>query len=157
MKKNIICLLLALALFGMNARAAAVLEVGSRGDDVVKVQKRLIQYDYLDGTADGRYGEATRNAVRLFQKRNGLEADGKVGPATLAALGITEKSGGAQGSGDVYLLARLISAVMGTPTAISPGATLIALLFSSVIGVIFGLLPAVKAANLNPIDALRRE
>jgi N-acetylmuramoyl-L-alanine amidase len=89
MKKKYICLLLALALFGMNARAAAVLEVGSRGDDVVKVQKRLIQYDYLDGTADGRYGEATRNAVRLFQKRNGLEADGKVGPATAAKLGVT--------------------------------------------------------------------
>ena len=88
-KKNIICLLLALALLGMDARAAAVLEVGSRGDDVVKVQKRLIQYDYLDGTADGRYGESTRNAVRLFQKRNGLEVDGKVGPATAAALGVT--------------------------------------------------------------------
>jgi len=71
-----------------NARAAA-LEVGSRGNDVVKVQKRLIQYGYLKGEADGRYGEDTRNAVRLFQKRNGLAVDGKVGPDTAAALGVT--------------------------------------------------------------------
>ena len=89
MKKKMICLLLALMLLCTDARAAAVLEVGSRGNDVVKVQKRLIQYDYLDGAADGRYGESTRNAVRLFQKRNGLEVDGKVGPATAAALGVT--------------------------------------------------------------------
>lgn len=89
MKKKAICLMLALMLVCMDARAAAVLEVGSRGDDVVKVQKRLIQYDYLDGSADGRYGEATRDAVRLFQKKNGLPVDGKVGPATAAKLGVT--------------------------------------------------------------------
>ena len=69
--------------------AAAVLEVGSRGDDVAKVQRRLIQYGYMSGNADGRYGEKTRDAVKLFQQRNGLEADGKVGPATAAALGVT--------------------------------------------------------------------
>ena len=55
------------------------------------------------------------------------------------------------------IMARLISTVMGTPTAVSVGATLIALGFSTVIGVLFGLLPAVKAANLNPIEALRRD
>lgn len=83
-------MLLAFLLFlPVHAHAATVLEVGSRGNDVVKVQKRLIQYDYLDGEADGRYGEATRDAVRLFQKRNGLTVDGKVGPATAAALGVT--------------------------------------------------------------------
>ncbi len=54
-------------------------------------------------------------------------------------------------------LSQLISSVMGTPTAISLPAILVAVLFSMVIGILFGLLPAVKAANLNPIDALRRE
>lgn len=102
MKRRSLSLLLALAIAmccAPTARAAAVLEVGSRGDDVTKVQKRLIQYDYLDGTADGRYGEATRDAVRLFQRRNGLTVDGKVGPATAAALGVTlSVSGGSSTS-----------------------------------------------------------
>ena len=93
MHKRILCIFLALMLL-FSARAA-VLEVGSKGSDVQKVQKRLIQYGYLDGTADGRYGDATRKAVRLFQKRNGLEIDGKVGEKTAAALGVTlsKKSG----------------------------------------------------------------
>jgi putative ABC transport system permease protein len=54
-------------------------------------------------------------------------------------------------------LARIISSLTGAPTAISIPAILIAVLFSVVIGVVFGVFPAVKAANLNPIDALRRE
>ena len=54
-------------------------------------------------------------------------------------------------------LAELISGMMQIPVSISAGAIIIAVVFSTVIGVVFGLLPAVKAANLNPIDALRRE
>lgn len=54
-------------------------------------------------------------------------------------------------------LAKLLSSAMQTPTAISIPAILIAALFSTAIGVVFGLLPATKAANMNPIDALRRE
>ena len=99
------------------ARAAVVLEVGSSGTNVTKVQKRLIQYGYLSGTADGRYGEATRDAVILFQRRNGLAVDGRVGPSTAAALGVTltasasaAASSTATVSSDQYLLGRLIYA-----------------------------------------------
>lgn len=98
------------------ALAAVVLDVGTRGTNVTKVQKRLIQYGYLDGEADGRYGAETQAAVRLFQKRNGLTVDGRVGADTAAALGVTLSSSaasaatGSSASSNQYLLARLIYA-----------------------------------------------
>ena len=52
--------------------------------------------------------------------------------------------------------AMLISNMMQIPVAIDVTATIISVVFSTLIGVVFGLLPAVQAANLNPIDALRR-
>lgn len=90
--------------------SAAVYKKGSSGSTVTEIQQKLSQWGYYSGSIDGVFGSGTERAVKKFQQKNGLTADGKVGPATLAALGITEISGGAQGSGDVYLLARLISA-----------------------------------------------
>lgn len=55
------------------------------------------------------------------------------------------------------IMAFVISKASGTPVAISIPSIILAVLFSMVIGVVFGMLPSVKAANLNPIDALRRE
>lgn len=54
-------------------------------------------------------------------------------------------------------LAQLLSSLMNTPTAISVPAILISVVFSMIIGILFGLIPAVKASKLNPIEALRRE
>ena len=98
--KRIVCALLALAFLAacLGAASAAVLEVGSEGSDVVKVQQRLIKYGYLDGSADGRYGEATREAVLWFQRKNGLAQDGRVGPATATALGVTLSGGSSAAS-----------------------------------------------------------
>ena len=95
---------------------AAVLEVGSSGSDVKKVQQKLIGWGYLSGAADGRYGEATRRAVLAFQKKNGLSADGRVGPATAAAMGISLSGGSVAASSasiisaDHRLLSRLVYA-----------------------------------------------
>jgi N-acetylmuramoyl-L-alanine amidase len=84
--RRVLALLAALAVALMPVALAAVLEVGSRGGDVTAVQKKLIQWGYLTGAADGRYGEKTRQAVIAFQRRNGLDADGIVGAETRAVL-----------------------------------------------------------------------
>ena len=97
---------------------AAVLEVGSSGGDVAAVQRKLIQWGYLSGSADGKYGEKTRDAVTAFQRKNGLSADGRVGKATAAAMGVTLSGGSGDSvaasaaviSADHRLLARLVYA-----------------------------------------------
>ena len=65
--------------------------------------------------------------------------------------------GGVIGVISGIILAEVISRAAGTPVAISIPAIILSVLFSMAIGVIFGFLPSVQAANLNPIDALRRE
>ncbi len=75
----------------------------------------------------------------------------------LTEAAVLTSLGGILGVVAGVVMSRMISSVMGTPTMISAPAAVIAVLFSMVIGIVFGLLPAIKAANLNPIDALRRE
>lgn len=93
--------------------------VGSRGDEVKQIQTKLKNWGYYKGNVDGIFGEQTKQAVISFQKKNNLTADGVAGPQTLKAMGITSSSsssGGSSGgqgqysSGDVDLLARVISA-----------------------------------------------
>lgn len=114
----VLCVMFVLAIMPM-ARAAVTVGPGDTGENVKKIQRRLIQYDYMDGTADGVYGEKTRQAVIKFQKKYGLTADGVVGPATAAKLGVSlsgsvtassTSSSGGYSSSDVTLLARLVYA-----------------------------------------------
>jgi len=75
----------------------------------------------------------------------------------LTEAAVLTSLGGILGVIGGIVMATLISGILETPASISVPAILIAAIFSVVIGVIFGLIPAVKASKLNPIDALRRE
>lgn len=65
---------------------------GSRGYDVWLLQHALNLY------TDGIFGSLTDEAVRLFQKENGLVVDGIVGPKTWAKLGIVDDNSSIQKS-----------------------------------------------------------
>jgi N-acetylmuramoyl-L-alanine amidase len=87
--------------------------LGSRGEEVRKIQQRLKNWGYYSGSVDGIYGTQTQNAVKYFQRKNGLTADGIAGKNTLAAMGISSGSSSSSGkytSNDVYLLAKVIAA-----------------------------------------------
>lgn len=75
----------------------------------------------------------------------------------LTEAAVLTSLGGIIGVGAGIGLAYIISDVAKTPVAISGAAIVVSVVFSMVIGIVFGFIPSVKAANLNPIDALRYE
>lgn len=101
---------------GCAASVAALSRYGSRGDEVVKIQTKLKNWGYYKGKVDGIYGQQTYEAVKYFQRKNGLTVDGIAGPKTLAAMGISSGGSGSSGgyggygAADYELLARVISA-----------------------------------------------
>lgn len=72
------------------------------------VQQKLKNLGYYTGAVDGIYGSKTKQAVKNFQRDNGLVVDGIIGPKTLAALGINNSA--SQSSSDLYLLAKCVHA-----------------------------------------------
>ena len=81
-------------------------KMGSRGSEVRQIQTLLQGYGVYNGAIDGIYGTKTREAVRIFQRYNGLTVDGIAGPQTLKKMGISSST--SSSSNNVNLLARLI-------------------------------------------------
>lgn len=102
----------------------AVLKQGASGGEVKELQRRLKMWGYYTGEVDGIYGKITTEAVKYFQRKNGLVADGIAGKATYEALGMMDSAKALEGSSgssssstnsnytssDTYLLAKCIYA-----------------------------------------------
>ena len=86
----------------------ALSQYGSRGNEVRKLQTKLKELGFYNGSIDGIFGNNTKKAVISFQKSKGLKADGIAGPKTLLYLGIDSGSQGGFTSNDIYLLAKVI-------------------------------------------------
>lgn len=71
---------------------------GDSGEAVMEVQQLLKDAGYLDGNADGIFGNGTYEAVSAFQKDKGLEVTGVVGEETYNAL--TSKDSNAEQTAD---------------------------------------------------------
>ncbi len=82
---------------------------------------------------------------------------GKILGQFLTEAAVLTSLGGILGVLAGTVLAQVISYITTTPVAISIPAAIISVLFSMAIGIVFGVFPSYKAANLNPIDALRHE
>lgn len=85
---------------------------GSRGSEVTQIQTKLKRWGYYTGNVDGIYGTQTVNAVKYFQRKNGLTADGIAGPATLKAMGIMTSSSSSSSSSSYNSNLNLLSRVI---------------------------------------------
>ncbi len=88
----------------------ALSKLGSRGDEVRSIQKKLKNLGYYTGSVDGIYGVSTQSAVKAFQKNCGITADGIAGPKTLLYLGLGTSQSSKYSNSDIDLLAKVISA-----------------------------------------------
>lgn len=62
------------------------LKFGAKGEEVKKIQRRLKELNYFDGTIGGNYLTKTQTAVKDFQKDNGLQIDGECDEVTYNRL-----------------------------------------------------------------------
>ena len=95
-----------------NATVETLSKYGSRGSEVTQIQTKLKRWGYYSGNVDGIYGTQTVNAVKYFQRKNGLTADGIAGPATLKAMGIMTSSSSSSSSSSYNSNLNLLSRVI---------------------------------------------
>ena len=90
----------------------ALSKYGSRGSEVTTIQTKLKRWGYYNGAIDGVFGTQTLNAVKAFQRKNGLTVDGVAGTQTLNSMGITSSASTSTStnSSDLNLLTHIVYA-----------------------------------------------
>lgn len=108
----IITIFITYILFFYDNESLALSKYGSRGAEVTQIQTKLKRWGYYNGNIDGIYGTQTLEAVKYFQRKNGLKVDGIAGKQTLEAMGIFNPAGNSStsssSSSDLNLLSRLV-------------------------------------------------
>ena len=121
--------------YGPGAASAATDEA-----DVQTCQRQLATLGLYAGAVDGIAGPATEDAVKAFQRTNGLFVDGIVGPATRATLAravAARRAGQAAGGGAATAAASGGGAEAVGQAGTVDGSTLVAALaWGAVIGTI---------------------
>ena len=80
-----VLVLVTVLMLGVTSAYASAFRVGDQGSEVAEIQGQLASLGY-DVAADGDFGPATAEAVKSFQRANGLTPDGLVGETTYSAL-----------------------------------------------------------------------
>lgn len=165
------CIIATFFIISKNNKVEALSKYGSRGSEVTQIQTKLKRWGYYKGNIDGIYGTQTLEAVKYFQRKNGLTVDGIAGPATLRAMGImtsSSNSSSTSNSTNLNLLAKLIyGEARGEPYTgqVAVGAVVLNRVKSSsfpntVAGVIYqnGAFDVVKDGqiNLTPNDTAKK-
>ena len=76
----------------VNRKTHGIISKGQFSNDVKNLQNDLKTLGYLSGNVDGAFGTSTENAVKAFQKNNGLTQDGLVGSATREKIAAAVKN-----------------------------------------------------------------
>lgn len=115
LKKKVLtlCLTVLFTMFGA-VSAFASFQRGDDGEEVLAIQKRLVELHYTVGTLDGKFGPATEKAIKAFQAAKGLEVDGVVGSATYKAL-MNKEMPPNRAQNVVRSILRAAYSVIGTP------------------------------------------
>lgn len=100
--------------FSCSTVCFAALEQGDEGQEVLAIQKRLVELHYPIEKLDGDFGESTEKAVIQFQKDMGLDPDGVVGPGTYKLL-MKKEMPVSRGDSIIRKILRAGYAVIGTP------------------------------------------